>query len=206
MSEVVYILINEYMPDLVKIGRTDKSIKERIRELSSTSVPVPFECFYACEVEDARKVEKGLHQGLGDHRVHDRREFFKINPERVKAILELFELRNVTTKEGEVVEDIADQNALNKARSRRPNFRFDMVDIQVGAELKFLRNEDVTCKVVGDKKVEFEGQEFFLSKLTLDILEKQFDEKPPAVRGPDYWLYEGETLNERRFGMGDEDG
>jgi predicted GIY-YIG superfamily endonuclease len=42
---VVYILTNESMPDLVKIGITD-NLERRIRELDNTSTPLHFECFY----------------------------------------------------------------------------------------------------------------------------------------------------------------
>jgi hypothetical protein len=30
MSEIVYILQNSFMPDVVKIGRTDRSLENRI--------------------------------------------------------------------------------------------------------------------------------------------------------------------------------
>ena len=201
MPEIMYILENPFMPDLVKIGRTDKGLEERMRSLSSqTGVPVPFECYYACEVDNSKKVEEGLHDGFGDHRVNKRREFFKIAPDKVKAILTLLAIKNVTPTH-DVVEDTNEQNALNNARSRRPNFQFSMVGIEVGSEIKFQRDENITCRVVGDKKVEFEGKELFLNKATLDILKKQFHEEPRSVRGPDFWLYEDETLTDRRLRM-----
>lgn len=206
MPEIVYILENPFMPDLVKIGRTDKGLAERMRELSSqTGVPVSFECYYACEVENSKKVEKGLHDGLEDHRVNTRREFFKIGPGKVKAILELLAIKDVTPT-GDVVEDTADQRALDNARAKRPNFQFSMVGIEVGSEIKFQKDENITCRVVGDKKVEFEGKEFFLNKVTLDILENRFGEKKLSVRGPDFWLYEDETLTDRRLRMETSDG
>ena len=58
MSNIVYILINEFMPEMVKIGITDIQ-KERIKHLSRhTSVPLPFECFYAVKVEEDAKNRK----------------------------------------------------------------------------------------------------------------------------------------------------
>jgi hypothetical protein len=50
MSEIVYILTNEAMEGIVKIGRTTTSVEQRIRELDNTSMPLPFQCFYAGEV------------------------------------------------------------------------------------------------------------------------------------------------------------
>ena len=211
MPEIVCILENPFMPDLVKIGKTKKSVEERMNDLYSTKgsgVPAPFECYYACEVENSDEVEKAFHYGFGAHRVNQNREFFRVEPRRVKAILELLAIKDVTP-EGDVVEDTADQRALDNARAKRPNFQFSVVGIEAGSELKFLKDETIICKVADDKdnrKVEFEGEELFLNKATLDILKKQFDEEPRSVRGPDFWLYEDETLTERRLRMETSDG
>ena len=53
MSEIVYILTNEAMPGYVKIGMTNNSLLERMKQLDRTNIPLPFECYYACEVENA---------------------------------------------------------------------------------------------------------------------------------------------------------
>ena len=123
MNEIVYILTNPVFPDLVKIGRTT-NLEERVRSLSSqTGVPVPFEVYYSCTVDDSKKVEKHLHDGFGDHRVNPKREFFRINPERVLSILKLVEIQNVTPN-SDFVEDQDEQQSLNKERRRRSNFTF----------------------------------------------------------------------------------
>ena len=57
MSKIVYILINQSMPDTIKIGITD-NLERRMRELDNTSTPLPFECYYAVEVQDAKVIEK----------------------------------------------------------------------------------------------------------------------------------------------------
>ena len=45
MSNIVYIFINQSMPDMVKIGITD-NVERRVKELSGSSgVPLPFECY-----------------------------------------------------------------------------------------------------------------------------------------------------------------
>ena len=84
--------MNPSIADLVKVGRTT-NLEERMRSLSSHSgVPVPFECYYACEVQDGQDVEKRLHFAFGDHRINPKREFFRISPERVQMILEALSL------------------------------------------------------------------------------------------------------------------
>lgn len=63
MSNIIYVLINEAMPGLVKIGWTSGGVESRISQLSGGSgVPLPFECHFAAEVKDARILEKTLHQ------------------------------------------------------------------------------------------------------------------------------------------------
>ena len=55
MSEIIYILSNPTMPGIIKIGHTS-NLKERVRNLSSPpGVPVQFEVYYACIVEDCKK-------------------------------------------------------------------------------------------------------------------------------------------------------
>src|SRR3989339_211491 len=144
MSEIVYVLTNEAMPGYVKIGKTSTSLEQRIRELSaSTSVPLPFTCFYACTVKDMSFVEHQLHDAFDNNRINPKREFFQISPERIVAALKLAEIENVTPK-NDIVESQEDQHALNQARAEmRAKFNFKMVNIPVGAELLFSRDENI---------------------------------------------------------------
>ena len=43
---IVYVLTNESMSGIVKIGITD-NLNRRVKELDVTSTPLPFECYYA---------------------------------------------------------------------------------------------------------------------------------------------------------------
>jgi hypothetical protein len=191
MNEIIYILINETMPGYVKIGRTT-NLEQRIRNLDTTSVPLPFECFYACTVRDADFVEKQLHDAFMDHRVRSSREFFEISPDRAVAALKLAEIKDVTPKK-DFVETEEDQQALNQARIRQAAFNFSMVDIPVGAELTFFKDENIKAKVIDNRTVQFEGELTSLSHAAQKLLKVTWQ-----PRGPLYWVYEGETLDERR--------
>jgi len=191
MQEIIYILINEAMPGYVKIGKTN-NLEQRIRSLDTTGVPLPFECFYACTVTDSAFVERQLHDSFLDHRVRSSREFFEIAPERVVSALKLAEIENVTPKK-DFVESEEDQKALDEARTRRTIFNFTMVDIPIGAELVFSRDENVKAKVVDNRSVMFNGEITSLSTSAQKILGVDY-----GVAGTDYWMYEGETLDERR--------
>jgi len=203
MSEVIYVLTNPVMPDLIKIGRTT-NLEERLRSLSShTGVPVPFEVYFACTVADATKVEKSVHDAFGDHRINQRREFFRINPERVISVLQLVAINDVTPS-ADIVEDAEEQKTLDKERSRRSNFKFSSASVPVGASLTFVRDETIVATVVDDKNVEINGVTTSLSQSALDILTNQFGKTWSTVRGPDYWVYESETLSERRLRLEEE--
>ena len=198
MSDFVYILTNPTMPDLVKIGTTT-NLEDRLRTLSSHSgIPIPFECYYCCEVENGSDAEKRLHFGLGDHRLNPKREFFRINPERVKILLEGWALKDVTP-ENDFVDSQEEQDSLNRERSRRPAFTFSMVNIPIGSELTFFNDETKTSLVTGDREIEYEGNKSSLNKITLEILEKDFNKNWKSCRGPDHWVFENETLTERRI-------
>lgn len=194
--EIIYILTNEAMPGYVKVGRTGTNLEERVRGLnSSTSVPLPFTVFYACTVENAQFVEHQLHDAFDDNRVNPRREFFNIAPGRVVAALKLAEVENITPKK-DFVETQEDQQALNEARERRSRFNFSMVNIPVGAELTFSRNENIKAKVVDTHaidSIEVDGKITSLSRSAQKILGLDYN-----VAGTDYWMYEGEALDERR--------
>ena len=68
-----------------------------------------------------------------------------------------------------------------------------------GAELRFIiRDESITAIVVDDKKIEFRGSTTSTSGAALAVLQELENIHWTQVAGPMYWLYEGETLWDRR--------
>jgi hypothetical protein len=198
MGEYIYILSNEAFPDLFKIGKT-KNIEDRVRQLSSHSgVPISFEVYYACEVIDSAKVEKSLHDAFADYRINPRREFFKINPERVLPILKLVELRELEPSP-ESYTDKEDIEIIEMAKSKRPNFSFKKVNLSSGDTISFIRDENITATVIDDKTIEYDGTNMSLSRATLHIMNSIYSKNWKQVQGPAYWTYAGEILTERRI-------
>ena len=198
MNEIIYVLINEAMPGYVKIGMTNNDLESRIRSLDTTSVPLPFECFYAARVGNSREVEQRLHDAFLNHRVRSNREFFEIAPERVVSALKLAEIENVTPGR-DFVESEEDQKALDEARERRAVFNFAMVNIPVGAIIKYIDDEDVKATVIkqtGQYTIDFEGEHTSPSAAAKKIRGTSY-----PLQGTLYWMYEGETLDERRRRM-----
>lgn len=132
MSDVIYVLTNEAMPGLVKIGKTNGSVEARIKELSSsTSVPLAFECHFAAEVEDCSDIEKKLHKLFAADRVHPKREFFKVEPERVVLAISIGTYTEVTPRKDE--EDNEEQRIIDKVKSKRSNIKLDALKITKGS-------------------------------------------------------------------------
>ena len=194
-SGIVYILTNESMPGLIKIGKTagdsQRDVQDRMRQLDNTSVPRPFVCVYAAVVANYDAVEKKLHTVFERDRIRRTREFFEGVPiHSVKAALELAAEDDVTPGVTPEVDEQGEE--VPTKPPKRPPLTFPMVGIDPGAELTFLRDERITCTVADDRQVEHEGKRTALSPLTQQLLSYA----TPA--GADYWLYEGETLSERR--------
>ena len=194
-SGAVYVLSNQAMEGYIKIGLTEAgtvgSVVQRMKQLKSTGVPLPFDCEHASAVADAQAVEKALHEGFGDYRVSLKGEFFfGLAAFRVTALLRLVEIEDVTPPSGQA--DPTDDEPTREPR--KPPFRFDAVGIPNGATLQWADDTTIECRVDGNKTyVFYDGQRWAISTLAGKL--KGWKRTPP---GPEYWLYEGETLRERQ--------
>ena len=196
---IVYILTNESMPDTIKVGITG-NLDRRIRELDTTGTPLPFECYYAVEVENAAAIEKKIHEGLDDKRIRQNREFFNATPEQAKAILEIAEVmggKNVTPNE-DIVETPQDKQALDTARKKRSKFNFGMVNIEPGTILEFVKDKSITCEVIDDSKIKFRGEVTSLSASANTVLHEMGYDWEQA-HGPKFWMHQGKSLRDLRF-------
>jgi len=194
---IVYLLTNPVMPGLVKIGMTTREdMDARMRELYSTGVPVPFECQFACRVKksDCAKIEKALHTAFAPQRVNANREFFRIQVEQAKAILELFHHEDVT---GEVTDEIEndltddDKAASKKAKPHRPALNFFEMGMEKGDVLHWKEDPNITISIYSERTVLFNGEEKAISAVTRDLKGSKWYVAPGS-----YWLYNDRLLNE----------
>jgi hypothetical protein len=194
---IVYLLTNPVMPGLVKIGMTaQKDIEKRMRELYTTGVPVPFECQFACKVKkgDCVKIEKALHAAFAPQRVNANREFFRIQVEQAKSILELFHHTDVTEEVSDEIEnDLTDEDkaATKKARLHRPPLNFFEMGMKKGDVLQWKDDPSVTLSVYTERTVIFEGKEMAISAVTRDLKGSKWYVAPGS-----YWLYNERLLSE----------
>ena len=196
-SQIVYVLTNPAMPGIVKIGKTTQlEVEERMKQLYSTGVPVPFECAFACQVKDAAEVERALHFAFGNGRINPNREFFKIEPERVIAVLKLLKVEDITTQVEKTIESdvtAADkQSGQNLKDARRPRMNFHELNIPNGSVL-VSKDGSVQVTVVGEKKVNFNGVICSLTAATRKVLGLPDDY--PLQPSP-HWTFNGRSVKE----------
>lgn len=195
---IVYLLTNPVMPGLVKIGMTaQEDIDKRMKELYTTGVPVPFECQYACRVKksDCVKIEKALHTAFTPQRVNANREFFRIQVEQAKAILELFHHEDVTESVSDEIEnDLTDDDrvASIKASSKRPSLNFFEMGLNKGDKLVWKDDSEISVVIVSDRKINCQGEETSLSALSAQL--KGYKSKHIAPCS--HWLYKGKLLSD----------
>ena len=190
---IVYVLTNAAMPKMVKIGRTGNDIDQRLSQLYSTGVPLPFESAYAAKVADMDKVEKAFHNAFGPYRVNPKREFFSIEPEQAIALLELMAVEDVTPavqQEAERVDVEAKAAADRFKKARKPPLNFLEVGVPIGSTLQFIDGEQV-CTVADPRRVEFEGEVISMSRLA-----QRLTGLDRALRGSAYFTFNGRKLSE----------
>ena len=193
-SGIVYVLTNEAMPGLVKIGRTSReTVDVRLRELFSTGVPLPFDCAYACRVENDVEVERRFHEAFGPYRLSAQREFFQIEPQQAIALLELLALEDVTPAVRESADHVDEEAAASAKRviARRPNLNFNEMGIPVGSVLRNVSNPEITVTVTGERQVTLNGEVMSLTAATRAV--KNLDHN---IQPSPHWLFQGTLLRD----------
>lgn len=195
---IVYLLTNPVMPGLVKIGMTTRDdIDDRMRELYSTGVPVPFECQFACRVKkaDCAKIEKALHTAFAPQRINANREFFRIQVEQAKAILELFHHEDVTEEvtdeiQNDLTED--DKAASQKAMNRRPSLNFYEMGMRKGDVLVWKEDPSISVVIDSERKVIYQNEDVSLSALSAKLKGYNVKHIAPCA----FWLFNDSLLSD----------
>ena len=174
-----------------------EDLEKRMKELYTTGVPVAFKCEFACRVnnKDCAKIEKALHTAFEPQRINKNREFFKINVEQARAILELFHHTDVTEDVSEEIEnDLTEEDkaASSKAQAKRPPLNYYEMGIHQGDILKWKDDPSITVKVISDRKVSYNGEEVSISALSAQL--KGY--KVKHIQPTPHWLYEDRLLSE----------
>ena len=191
MAGIIYLLTNEAMPGLVKIGKTSRdSPQVRMAELYSTGVPVPFDCVKAKRVDDEGAIEQALHTAFRPYQINSQREFFQIDSIQAEVLLDQFPGDDVTPQvnaENNAI-DSESQMAAEQLRARRPNLNFEEIHIPIGAKLSYVESDE-TAEVVDAKNVLFRENTMSLTEATRLARNIEY-----SIRPTPYWRYDGELL------------
>ena len=199
MNGVIYILTNPSFPDYVKIGYAD-DIYNRLEQLNrSECIPFAFRVYATYEVEN-RLVDLKLHNLIDQLNPNLRsienfngkqrkREFYAMTKEEAYSILEaIAEIHGYSNRlqlwdvkeEDANAEKIAQEISLER-RERSLNFSFDECNVPVGAVLINIDNPDIKCKVVDNRRVEYNGEIMYVTKMARIISGKSY-----ITHGPRY--------------------
>jgi hypothetical protein len=96
MSGYVYCFSNESMPGILKIGMTERTPDERLKEANISDTwrpPTPYKLEFAKKVNDAKNKELLLHKLLEKYteRINSKREFFRVSVEEVRSFFDLMD-------------------------------------------------------------------------------------------------------------------
>lgn len=191
---IVYFITNDAMPGLIKIGKTKmEEVEIRIKQLyrGNTSVPLPFKCLFAAEVDDCFKIERLAHKVFDKARLNPNREFFLIESEAMLEWVKLMNWKDVTPKiQKELNQDVskAEIDAAKKL-PKRPPLNFTEMGMKIGEELIYVKNPQIKATIRNTKKVEYNDELYSLTALTKMLLKKDYDVQPTP-----YWEYKGRSL------------
>ena len=99
----VYILKHPcFLPNIVKIGKTQGAVEDRAKQLFTTALPREFEIYATLKTSKFAETEELIHEFFKDKRISPKREFFSISPEEA---LEVFYKVKRLLSDGEITED-----------------------------------------------------------------------------------------------------
>lgn len=100
----IYAMSNKSMPGILKIGMTERSIEERLKEANGTFTLIPFVVEMSKNVLNCKEKEKCIHQILQPKRVNPKKEFFEVTIEEIKPIFDLMDsVENIELKKSEAI-------------------------------------------------------------------------------------------------------
>jgi hypothetical protein len=112
----IYAMSNKTMPGILKIGMTERSIEERLKEANGTFTLIPFIVEISKKVLNCKEKEKCIHQILQSKRVNPKKEFFEVTIEEIKPIFDLMDcVENIELKKYEVINNF-ESNETNEIK------------------------------------------------------------------------------------------
>ena len=204
---------NPSFPNYVKIGYAD-NIESRLQQLNNSEcTPFAFRVYATYEV-DSRLSDLKIHSIIdklnpnlrsidnynGKKRI---REFYAMTAEDAYLILEaIAEIHNYSNRlkkwelsQAEVRDEKLAEEVDVEKQARGANFLFSNYGIPTGAVLENVDNPNISCVIVDDRKVEYNGENMYITPFVKMISGKNY-----ITHGPKYLVehfsYQGELLKD----------
>ena len=99
----VYILTHPcFLPNIVKIGKTQGAVEDRAKQLFTTALPREFNIYATLRTSKFAETEELIHDYFNAKRISPKREFFEISPD--EALKVFYKVKRILA-DGEVAED-----------------------------------------------------------------------------------------------------
>ena len=194
---IVYLLTNESMPNFVRLDFTQKDdVAERVQRLNKGSVPMPFSLYFAARVPDCLQLERTLHLIFGERRMPRNREFFKINPDLLRAVIELAATDRVELSDKELAITSDDRLAMNQMAKRQDALEFRAIGLEPSTVLGFAMDKSIFCTVNQNGKVTFDGREMSPADAALEAVRSIGFTWNKVSSGRNYWLKRGDMYSD----------
>lgn len=202
----IYIMTNPFFKEVVKIGYAN-DVEERRKQLSGTSVPADYRIYATYEVP-TKLTDQNLHmmidilnpelhvkeeKGNGKKKV---KEFFYMKAEDAYQILKAIAVISGTEKKLKKWDLTKEQK--KEDEEYKGAFKFSLIGLKVGDIVTFHNHENVKCKIVDDKRVEYKNEIYSLSNLAQKLLKELEGKQWKSVQGPAYFYYNGKSLSDIR--------
>ncbi len=198
MEEGIIYIMATLMPTIIKIGRTEeKQFKERMRKLETDGYNQMngLKRYFAIKVSNYIGKERLLQDVFAQQRI-GKTELFCLDAELVVSLLTEFGGKIIypETQDNNNEKEIA---TLSKTITQNRLFSFYKKGIPEGAIVTFIKDKDITAKVVGDREVEYQGDTWKLSGLARKLFEDRGEvNKSGAYQGAAYFEYKGKKLKD----------
>ena len=210
----IYVLTNPSFPEYVKIGYAD-NVDARVAQLNrSECTPFAFKKYAVLPVAN-RLADKNVHKLIDRFKPELRakenvngkirvREFFAMTAQEAVEILDTIggiygetpQLFEQTTEEKHD-QEIAEKAAI--ASERKSPFSFFKCGIKEGKVITYVHDANITCTVVNDREINYNGKLTSLSALAKKLLNRK-----SGVQGTLHFAYNGEILSALRKRLEDE--
>lgn len=181
---------------LVKIGKTGTvNYQERMRFLEANGYynVTGLKRHFAIELEDYDDKESLLHEIFGKHQVGNS-ELFALEQDLIRQLLLSFDGKVIYP---EKVDKEKEFDEVATVRKQGATFSFYRKGLSNGDVVSFVSDDTITATVIGEREVDYDGQEYKLSPLTYKIFEDKGQlNSSGAYQGAYYWQYNGSRLKD----------